>query len=87
MRRLRHLLRRRGHSRKTSAGVRKAEPIRFTELAREIPGKWLAIRGEEVVEVRDTLDQLMGALAERCINDVTVIRAAAEHETELVGIG
>ena len=39
------------------------------------------------MEVRDTLDQLMAALAERCINDVTVIRGAAEHETELVGIG
>jgi hypothetical protein len=67
--------------------MRKAEPIRFTDLAREVPGKWVAIRGEEVVEVRDTLDHLMAALAERCINDVTVIRAASEHETELVGIG
>lgn len=67
--------------------MREAEPIRFTELARETPGSWLAIRDGQVVEARPSLDGLMAALAERCITDVTVVRAAAEHEAELVGIG
>ena len=87
MRRPWQFLRRSSRAQKTGDGMRQAEPIRFTELARELPGKWLAIRGEEIVEARDTLDQLIAALAERCISDVTVIRAAGEHETELVGIG
>jgi hypothetical protein len=67
--------------------MRQAEPIRFTELARQTPGSWLAIRDGQVVEARESLDKLMAALAERCIEDVTVVRAAQEHEVELVGIG
>ncbi len=67
--------------------MREVEPIRFTQLARETPGSWLAVRDGEIVEARETLDALMAALAERCISDVTVVRAAGEHEAELVGLG
>lgn len=67
--------------------MKSVEPIRIRDLAHEVPGKWVALRDHEIVEVADTLDALMAALANRCISDVTVMRAAAENEIELVGLG
>lgn len=67
--------------------MKSVEPIRIRDLARQVPGQWVAIRDNEIVEAAASLDELMAALKRRCISDVTVIRAAAEHETELVGLG
>lgn len=67
--------------------MRHVEPIRIRDLAHEVPGKWVALRDDTIVDVADTLDGLMAALAKRCISDVTVMRAASETETELVGLG
>lgn len=41
----------------------------------------------EVVEGRDTFDQLVMALQERELTNVTVMRVPAEHDVELVGLG
>jgi hypothetical protein len=63
------------------------EPIRTGELLRGCAGKWVAMRNGEVVEGRETFDQLVIALQERDIKNVTVMRVPAEHEVELVGLG
>lgn len=62
-------------------------PVELAALLREVPGKWVALRNGEIVEARDTLDKLMIALEEREIRNVTVMRAPAEGEVELVGLG
>lgn len=69
--------------------MRHVEPIRITDLVRQVPGKWVAIRAHEIVEVADSLDHLMNALTVRCIepSSVTVMRSPVESETELVGFG
>jgi hypothetical protein len=81
---------RRGRSQrrsKMSRGMREAEPLRISELARQVPGKWVAVRDHEVIDVADSLDALVTALAVRCISDVSVLRIPAEGESELVGLG
>jgi len=62
-------------------------PIRLADLLREVPGQWVALRDGEVIEARGSLDELMGVLASRNIKNVTVLRAPAEGESELVGMG
>lgn len=80
---------RRSHdaARTKNESVTHLEPVRITELMRQCPGKWVAVRANEIVEVRDTMDQLVLALADRDITDATIIRAPQEHESELVGLG
>ncbi|MCU1491743.1 MAG: hypothetical protein JWM85_3148 [Acidimicrobiaceae bacterium] len=63
------------------------DPIRMGALLKDVPGKWVALRGDEIVEARDTFDQVVIALHERGIKDATIIRAPAETESELVGLG
>ncbi len=63
------------------------EPIALAALLREVPGKWVALRNGEIVDARETLDQLIMSLKEREIKDVTVMRSPAERESELVGFG
>jgi len=67
--------------------MRAVEPIRIAELARQVPGQWVALRDGVIVEAASSLDQLMSALAVRCISDVTVMRSPVEDEAELVGLG
>jgi hypothetical protein len=67
--------------------MRQAEPLRASELAREVPGEWVAVRDHEVIEVPDTLDSLVKDLPVRCISDVSVLGIPAEAESELVGLG
>jgi len=62
-------------------------PIRIGDLLRQVPGQWVALQNGEIIEARPTLDELMGALADRSITKATVMRAPAEDEPELVGMG
>jgi hypothetical protein len=59
----------------------------LASLLGQVPGKWVALRNGEIIEVRDTLDALTVALEERGLSDVTVLRASAEGETEIIGLG
>lgn len=63
------------------------DPVPLAGLLRPYAGKWVAIKSGEVVEVRDTPDQLVLALKERDIVNATIIRSPAESEPELVGLG
>jgi hypothetical protein len=59
----------------------------LAELQRQYAGSWIALKSGAVVEARRSPYELMMVLRERDIRDVTVIRAPAEHEVELVGLG
>lgn len=63
------------------------EPVRLADAIRAYPGKWVAIKNGQVVEARDTPDQLVLALHDRDIRDATIIRSPDEDEPELVGLG
>lgn len=63
------------------------EPIRLAALLHEVPGKWVAIQDGEIIEARDTLDALVSAIHYRDLGEVTVVRAPAETEAEMVGLG
>jgi hypothetical protein len=63
------------------------EPVRLSELMHQCPGKWVALRDGQILEVRETFDQLVLALHERAITDATILRSPDEHEVELVGLG
>lgn len=63
------------------------EPVRTVGLLHAVPGKWVAIRNGEIVEVRDTFDQVIMALHERGIADATVLRSPDPREPETVGVG
>ena len=56
-------------------------------LLHEVPSKWVAIRRGEIVEARDTFDQVILALHERDITDATVLRSPDPREPETVGFG
>lgn len=75
------------HWRRKQVSMPTVEPIRLAELLRQVPGKWVALRNGEIVDASETLDQLVRSLKDRNIKDVTVMRAPAEHEPELVGFG
>ncbi len=61
------------------------EPVRMAHLLRQMPGKWVALHNGEIIEARDTFDQVVMALKERDIVGATVIRAPDLNE--LVGLG
>ncbi len=67
--------------------VRRLEPVRMADLLRQTPGKWVALHNGEIIEARDTFDQVVMALKERDIVGATVIRAPDLNESELVGLG
>jgi hypothetical protein len=63
------------------------QPVALANLLRQVPGKWVALRNDEIVEARDTLDELAASLEEQGIKDATVMRSPKEGEPELVGLG
>lgn len=63
------------------------EPTRLPDDVRAVPGKWVAIKDGELVAVRETPGQLLVELKERGIRGARVLRAPAEHDVELVGLG
>jgi hypothetical protein len=69
-----------------SAGGGATEPLRLSEILRGLEGKWVALRGSEVI---DTADALFKRLRSRQIRDATVLRVPTEqeHQAELVGLG
>lgn len=70
-----------------SATGPRLEPVRLSALMHQCPGKWVALRDGHILEVRETFDQLLFALHERGISDVTILRSPDKHEVELVGLG
>ena len=68
-------------------GMSQLEPVHLAELLHECPGKWVGLRNGEIIEVRDTFDQVVTALRDRGITNATVMRSPAEEEAELVGLG
>lgn len=62
-------------------------PVELADLLRQVPGKWVALRHGEIIEEHATLDELMFRPHDRSITDATVMRAPAEHEAEMVGLG
>jgi hypothetical protein len=72
---------------RTASRGRHLEPIRLSELMHECPGKWVALRNGEIIEVRETFDAVVFALHEQGITDATILRSPEEHESELVGLG
>ncbi len=63
------------------------QPVDLAEELRQCAGKWVALKGGQVVEVRETPYELVMALHERRIDDAPVLRAPAPNEPELVGFG
>jgi hypothetical protein len=67
--------------------MQKMQPIHLSALLRQAPGKWVAVKDGELVEARETPDQLFLALRDRGIHGATIIRAPGEQEPMLVGLG
>jgi len=69
---------------------RGAEPMRprvLPEGLLEHPGKWVAVKGGRIIEVRPTPDEVVEALHRRDITGATVLRVPGENDKELVGLG
>lgn len=62
-------------------------PRRLPQEVLNYPGKWVAIKEDRVIEVRETPDAVVAALHARDIKDATVMRVPSEHDKELVGLG
>lgn len=58
------------------------EPRRLPQDLLNYPGKWVAIKNDQVVEVRETPDAVVEALHSRDIKNATVMRVPSEHDKE-----
>jgi muramidase (phage lysozyme) len=67
--------------------MREIQPVRVRDALRGLEGKWVAMRGDEVVRAAWTFDALYQELREHHIRDASVLRVPGEHEPEPVGIG
>jgi hypothetical protein len=58
-------------------------------MLRGLEGKWVALKGGEVVAAADTADALFKRLRSKRIRDASVLRVPTEqeHKAELVGLG
>ena len=65
------------------------EPPRLSEILRGFEGKWVALKGSEVVAAANSSDALLKQLRSKRIRDASVLRVPTEqeHEAELVGLG
>jgi hypothetical protein len=65
------------------------EPLRLSEILRGLEGKWVALKGGEVVAAANNADALFKQLRSKRIRDASVLRVPTEreHEAELVGLG
>lgn len=66
---------------------RRVRPNRLPKAVLELPGKWVAVLDDEVVEARNTPEELIMALHERDIRGATILRSPAETDIELVCLG
>lgn len=62
-------------------------PRRLPPEIREAPGNWVAMKDGKVVAIRPTPDELIMELREKGIRGATMLRAPAETDVELVGLG
>ena len=64
-------------------------PARIAASLAGLEGKWIAVRGTEVLTAKDSSDAVFGWLRARRIpaSDVVVLRVPDEDEPELVGLG
>lgn len=67
--------------------MRTKDPIHVGAVLKQVPGKWVALKAGELVEVQESLDSLLEALKKREIKGATVMRSPGEHEPLLVGLG
>jgi hypothetical protein len=67
--------------------VRKMTPVRIADVLRQAPGKWVALKGGQLVAAQTTPDALYLDLQEKHITDATIIRSPGEHEPMLIGLG
>ena len=74
----------RGGKKNTMTGT---EPVRVLDALRGLEGKWVALRGDEVVRAAWTFDALYDELRTHHIRDASVLRVPGENEPEPVGIG
>jgi len=65
------------------------EPLRLSEILRGLEGKWVALKGSEVVAAAGSADALFKQLRSKRIRDASVLRVPTEeeHKAELVGLG
>jgi hypothetical protein len=65
------------------------EPLRLSEILQGLEGKWVALKGGEVVAAANNADALFKQLRSKQIRDASVLRVPTEqeHEAELVGLG
>jgi len=63
------------------------EPIRIADALREVPGKWVALKNRQIVEVAETPDTLYRHLKDRGIQGATIMRSPGEYEPLQVGLG
>lgn len=66
---------------------RRVTPNRLPDAVLELPGKWVAVLNDKVVEARNSPEELIMALRERDIRGATILRSPAETDFELVGLG
>ena len=67
--------------------MRTVEPIHTAEQLREFAGQWVAIRGGKVVAAAESADRLLMQLRDKKWDDVSIVRAPAEGEAVLIGLG
>jgi hypothetical protein len=65
------------------------ESVRLSEILRGLEGKWVALKGNEVVAAANNADALFKQLRSKQIRYASVLRVPTEqeHEAELVGLG
>jgi hypothetical protein len=61
----------------------------LSEILRGLEGKWVALRGSEVIAAADSADALFKRLRSKQIRDAAMLRVPTEqeHKAELVGLG
>jgi Family of unknown function (DUF5678) len=65
------------------------EPLRLSAILRGFEGKWVALRGSQVIAAAGNADALFKQLRAKRIRDASVLRVPTEqkHKAELVGLG
>lgn len=65
----------------------KVEPVKLADALEGYEGRWVALRGGKVIAAQDTFDRLYQYLHANQIRGATIVRAPAEGEPEMVGLG
>lgn len=65
----------------------KAEPVKLTHALDGYEGRWVALKDGKVIAAQETFDHLYQYLHANQIRGATIVRAPAEGEPEMVGLG